>query len=112
MEAELRRLRKEKDDLSLDQREERKIFLGKNEITVCFLDRWPKTKCRVTFDTSFCYQFFMLFHKVPSVLLSMVALITTYFKESEESVEEFPPIRKLFKKLPWRTKPRVLRERE
>jgi len=28
MEAELRRLRKEKDDLSLDQREERKIFLG------------------------------------------------------------------------------------
>ena len=29
MEAELRRLRKEKDDLSLDQREERKIFLGK-----------------------------------------------------------------------------------
>ena len=21
--------------------------------TVCFLDRWPQTKCRVTFDTSF-----------------------------------------------------------
>ena len=26
---------------------------------------------------------FMLFHMVPSVLLSMVALITTYFKESD-----------------------------
>ena len=35
------------------------------------------------FDTSFFYQFFILFQLVPSVLLSMVALITTYMRESD-----------------------------
>ena len=49
--------------------------------TVCFLDRWPKTKCKVNFDT--------LFHAVPSVLLSMVASKTTYFIGSEWPLKNF-----------------------
>ena len=63
--------------------------------------------------TSVFLKHFVLFHRVPSVLLSMVALITTYFKESDWLLknEEFPPIRKWLKKLPWRAKPRVPCER-
>ena len=50
---------------------------------------------------------------VPSVLLSMVALITNYFKESDWLliVEESPQIRKWLKKLPWRAKLSVPCER-
>ena len=52
----------------------------------------------------------MLFQGVPSVLLSMVALITTYMKESDWLLKN-PPIRKRFTELPWRANPRVPLER-
>ena len=29
------------------------IFEMNHSLTVSFLDRWPQTKCRVTFDTGF-----------------------------------------------------------
>ena len=30
------------------------VFVGTDSLpTVCFLDKWPQTKCKVTFDTSF-----------------------------------------------------------
>ena len=37
--------------------------------TVCFLYRWPQTKCRVTFDTSFSYSFYALSHGTLSFAL-------------------------------------------
>ena len=49
------------------------------QTTVYFLDRWPQIKCNVTLYLHlFLIQFFMLFHMVASVLLSMVAFPTTF----------------------------------
>ena len=49
---------------------------------------------------SFWPSFFRLFHMVAS----MAAPISSYFKDSDCLMEEFWPIRKWFKKLPWRAK--------
>ena len=35
--------------------------------TVCFLDKWPRTKSKVTFDTSFWYRFLCSFTWCPSI---------------------------------------------
>ena len=49
------------------------------QTTVYFLDRWPQIKCNVTLYLHlFLIQFFMLFHMVASVLLSMVAFSTIF----------------------------------
>ena len=43
----------------------------------CSLDRWPQTKCRVTFDTSFWYSFYALF-LVSCILFCRAAPIIAY----------------------------------
>ena len=64
-----------------------------NPRTVCFLDRWLLTKCNITFDTSF----YLLFQVVPSVLLSMAALITMYMKESDWLLKNFYQSEKVYR---------------
>ena len=49
----------------------------------------PQNKMQGHFRQQLLTQSFMPFHMVPSVLLSMVALITTYFKESDWLLKNF-----------------------
>ena len=79
------------------------------QTTVYFLDRWPQIKCNVTLYLHlFLIQFFMLFHMVASVLLSMVAFPTTFLLVETLSQKLW---NKRLLKLPWRTKCRLPCER-
>ena len=74
--------------------------------TVCFLDRWHQTKFRLTFDTSFYCSFWCSFTWYPRFCFPW-QLKQPLISKNLMAVEEFPPIRKWLKELPWRTKPRV-----
>ena len=67
-----------------------------------FSKNGPNQNARSLLTPLFLAQLFMLFHMVAS----MAAPISAYFKDSDWLLEEFWPLRKWFKKLPWRAKPR------
>ena len=59
--------------LDLDQKAGH-FQMDKPALAVCFLDRWPQTKCRVTFDTVSDKVFYALSHGILGF-----ALLSSFF---------------------------------
>ena len=94
-----------------------KIGSGYSRVVLTFLPSSPlfvlaPNKMQGHFWHLFLTQFFMLFHMVPLVSLSMVALLTIFWlvQHLQQPIRFFDMNRWL-SKLPWKTKPRVPCER-
>jgi len=65
--------------------------LLKTQSTVCFFDRWPQTKCKVIFDTSFWISFLCsftcFFHASFTLVLLSITFSTIFFKQPKRIFE-------------------------